>query len=100
MPTKAELDELRYECDWEWITMNGVNGFQVTGSNGNSIFLPAAGYRDGTDVNDRGSYGYYWSATLNEYDSGGAYYLVFGSGSHGWSNYPRLHGRTVRPVTE
>ena len=100
MPTKAELDELRYECDWEWITMNGVNGFQVTGSNGNSIFLPAAGYRDGTDVNDRGSYGYYWSATLNEYDSSGAYYLVFGSGSHGWSNYPRLHGRTVRPVTE
>jgi hypothetical protein len=44
MPTRAEQDELRNNCTWTWTTQNGVNGYKVTGTNGNSIFLPAAGY--------------------------------------------------------
>lgn len=100
MPTKAELDELRNECDWEWITMNGVNGYLVTGPNGNSIFLPAAGYCSGEDVYDRGRCGYYWSATLDEDNSRLAYFLKFYDGGYYLGNGYREDGRTIRPVTE
>ena len=62
--------------------------------------LPAAGNRNGTDVNNRGSNGYYWSATLNENNSNNAYYLNFNDGNWNWNNNNRNNGHTVRPVTE
>lgn len=43
MPTLDELKELKEDCDWEWGQYNGVNGYIVTGPNGNSIFLPSSG---------------------------------------------------------
>ena len=64
MPTIAEFEELRDECKWNWTTMKGVNGYEVTGPNGNSIFFPAAGNRYGTDVSRRDVFGYYWSSSL------------------------------------
>ena len=101
MPTKAEQDELRNNCTWQWITQNGVNGYKVTGPNGNSIFLPAAGYRYGTEVVSRGSFGYYWSSSLYSNLSNYAYYLYFNSGHHDWYNFgSRYYGRSVRPVSE
>lgn len=50
MPTKDEIEELVNNCTWKWTTYNGVNGQLVTAPNGNSIFLPAAGNRLGTDL--------------------------------------------------
>ena len=101
MPTKAEQDELCNNCTWIWATQNGVNGYKVTGPNGNSIFLPAAGYRDGTDLNYSGSYGYYWSSSLYEGDSSyNACILYFGSSGYDWSSYSRYYGHSVRPVLE
>ena len=101
MPTLSEIKELCDKCSWEWTTVNGVSGQKVTGPNGNSIFLPAAGYRFGTEVYDRGSYGVYWSGTLGESYSNNAYGLLFHSGNHGWYYYgSRSYGRSVRPVTE
>lgn len=100
MPTLSEIQELCNKCSWEWTSVNGVSGRKVTGPNGNSIFLPAAGYRYGTEVDDRGSLGYCWSGTLNEDDSGFAYGLHFSSGNH-YRNYTdRVSGHTVRPVTK
>jgi len=66
MPTLAEFKELHTNCDWEWITQNGVNGWKVTSrkDQSQSIFLPAAGYRDGTYLSYVGSRGYYWSSSL------------------------------------
>ena len=66
MPTSAEMLELKNKCTWKWTSVNGVNGYQITGPNGNSIFLPASGYRYNTDVDHlgmRGSNGYYWTST-------------------------------------
>ena len=63
MPTKRELDELRDNCTWEWETLYGVKGYRVTGPNGNSIFLPAVGYRTGTEINSQQKI-YYWSSTV------------------------------------
>ena len=99
MPTKAEQDELRTECDWEWTKMNGVNGYKVTGPNGNSIFLPAAGYRIDTSLYDAGSYGRYWSATPYS-SSNYAFDLYFYSDGCGWGGSGRGYGRAVRPVSE
>lgn len=60
MPTKAEQEELCRECSWEKSSLNGVNGYVVTGPNGNTIFLPAAGYKYGTEIYYEGVNGYYW----------------------------------------
>lgn len=99
MPTKEELEELRNECAWIWTIQSGVKGMKVTGTNGNSIFLPAAGYRDGTDLYGCESSGLYWSATLDEGDNG--YTLYFYDGLSNWSSLEhRDDGLSVRPVTE
>ena len=99
MPTKAEQDELRNNCTWEWTTQNGVNGYKVTGTNGNSIFLPAAGYRYDTSLRNAGSDGRYWSATSSSI-SNFAYYLRFNSDGYDWSYDYRDYGFAVRPVSE
>lgn len=97
MPTKSECEELKNRCTWKWTTYKGINGMKVTGPNGNSIFLPAAGYRYYT-LGDRGSYGYYWSGSLYGSNSSSAWYLCFNSYGSGVYGYYRGLGRSVRPV--
>ncbi|MBQ7388822.1 MAG: hypothetical protein IJW01_05600 [Paludibacteraceae bacterium] len=75
MPTYDELEELKTKCTWTWTTLNGVNGHNVEGPNGNAIFLPAAGCRYDSDLDEAGSYGNYWSSSLNTVNSDSAYYL-------------------------
>ena len=70
MPTKAEQEELLNNCSWTWTTRNGVNGYNVEGPNGNSIFLPAAGGREGSLLYNAGSFGYYWSSMPPDEDDG------------------------------
>ncbi len=99
MPTKAEQDELRNNCTWQWTTLNGVSGCRVTGPNGNSIFLPAAGCRLGAGVNSQGYSGYFWSSSLSSSNGYRAYYLRIESKNFDWSDkYDRYYGLTVRPV--
>ena len=100
MPTLSEVNELKEHCTWEWTNVNGVDGYKVTGPNGNSIFLPAAGYSYGTDVYNRGDYGYFWSSSAQGYYSYLAYGLSFGDGDCGLSSYERCYGQAVRPVIE
>gem|GEM_PF-7083208 len=98
MPTLDQIKELNEKCKWVWTTDHGVNGYKVTGPNGNSLFLPAAGFRDGTDFSNVGSDGDYWSSSLGESNPLSAWYLWFGSSYVCWLNYYRYYGRTVRPV--
>ena len=101
MPTKEEMKELVEDCTWTWTTQNGVDGMKVTGPNGNSIFLPAAGSRYGTYLDSHGSSNFYWSATLYEDDSYYAYYLGFYYDGDYWLSWnERYYGYPVRPVTE
>ena len=100
LPTKKELEELKSNCKWEWTTINGKKGYKVTGPNGNSIFLPAAGYRYGSSLYYAGEYGFYWSSTPYESYDNDAYRLYFDSSRHDVSWYNRLSGRSVRPVSE
>ncbi|MBR3939266.1 MAG: DUF1566 domain-containing protein [Bacteroidales bacterium] len=100
MPTKAEMEELVNNCTWTWTTQNGVNGYRVTGTNGNSIFLPAAGNCGGTSRYRIGESGYYWSSTPLESNTNYAYTLDFDSGSRIVYLDGRSRGRTVRPVSD
>lgn len=101
MPTIDELNTLNSNCTWTWTTIGGRKGYKVTAKNGNVLFLPAAGYRDDTSLNFVGSYGNYWSSSLDTSSSYGARVLSFGSSNHytGYYNY-RYYGQSVRPVTE
>ena len=98
MPTSSEIDELISDCTWTWTTLNSVNGYEVTGTNGNSIFLPAAGCRDGSSLGHAGSLGYYWSSTPDSSSTYRAYNLDFYGSSVYGSNF--YYGRSVRPVSE
>ena len=99
MPSLAQIKELKESCTSTWTTQNGVNGRKFVGPNGGAVFLPAAGYRWDGEVYYAGSYGYYWSSTLNESNPSNAYYPYFHSGVAYWSNGPRrFSGHTVRPV--
>ena len=99
MPTDAEMTELREQCTWTWTTQNGVNGYKVTSkSNGNSIFLPAAGYRYGSSLLDAGSYGDYWSSSLCTDSPYYAWFVSFNSSNVHRGNYIRYYGRSIRPV--
>ena len=102
MPTIGQFEELINSeyTETAWTTENGVNGCRITSkSNGKSIFLPAAGYRQGGSLYCAGSDGYYWSRTLgtNTPDYARALYLDSGC-IYTNDYYDRNYGRSVRPV--
>ena len=96
MPSKEQQDELREKCTWTRTTLNGVNGREVTGPNGNSIFLPAAGYRGIDGLSRAGSWCCYWSRSLYSNVPTSAYEL--NSVSMDWSIHSRSDGQSVRAV--
>ena len=98
MPTTAEQRELLNNCNWTWTTQNGVNGRKVTGKNGNSIFLPAAGLRYVSSLLSAGSQGKYWSSSLVESHPDFAYVFLFYSGDYHSDNNNRYYGHSVRAV--
>lgn len=100
MPTYEQLSELIEECYGEWTTLNGVNGYLFTGPNGNTIFLPAAGYRFNNSLDDAGSVGYYWTCTLGLGNCFVPSGMNFSGGSICWggSVCMRCDGLTIRAV--
>ena len=99
MPSLEQIQELCENCTWQWIQRNGVNGQLVTGPNGNTMFLPAAGSRWDVSPYGAGSDGYYWSRSLYSSIPNYAYSLRFYSGN--WSNWGsnyRSDGHAVRAV--
>ena len=104
MPTRSEFEELIDNCTWTFTSIGGNSGYIVEGPNGNTIFLPAAGYLEGQSKakKSKGKVGFYWSSTPDDgiYD-GVAYGLHFYDGSSEFVNYGyRCSGMTVRPITE
>ena len=96
-PTFKEFKELRENCTWSWTSLNGVNGMQVKGPNGKTIFLPAGGWYDKTTLNKKTTYGSYWTATG---DGGTANAADFANGYLDKALVPRCEGRSVRPVKD
>ena len=103
MPTDDEWTELRENCEWTWTSDyngTGVAGRIVTSkTNGNHIFLPAAGCRDYDGLRRAGNYGYYWPSSLNTYHPNNAWYVYFYSDYvREYGGHERYYGRSVRPV--
>ena len=99
MPTYDQQKELMDYCSLTWTQQNGVNGILVTGPNGGQIFLPTAGSRWYDGLLNAGSYGNYWSGTLDPSNDGNACGLYFYSGSRYWGyNSDRYYGHSVRAV--
>ena len=96
MPTKAEFQELVDKCDWDW----DGDGYTVTGPNGNSIFLPAAGCRLVGELLGDGSDGCYWSSTPHSENTQNACNLYFNGGYQYTYWNGRYRGHSVRPVLE
>lgn len=100
MPTYTECKELMNRCTWTWTTLEGVNGYLVTGPRGYSIFLPAAGCREEESLIGAGTLGDYWLSTPNINNASSSYDLNFYSDSHYMNWLYRHYGRTVRPVSD
>ena len=97
-PTREEWQELIDNTTIEWTTLNDVNGRRFTAHNGNSIFLPAAGNRYGSDLLRAGTAGSYWSASLDTEYPSGAWRFYFSEIDQGISHNYRYYGFCVRAV--
>lgn len=101
MPTSSEFEELYNQCDCSWkSSYNGANGYLITGSNGNAIFISASGLCSFGDFVDHGLSAYYWSRTIGSRGIGYAYYLGFYSSYIYQGNGSRSLCFPVRPVAE
>ena len=103
MPTRAEAEELMQNCTFIYSTYNGIEGDYIKGPNGNYMFLPFAGFKDGNVHYYKGEVGHYWTGTY--YGNGGwnvhcAHFFTCSSGTDGMAGDWRTRGRSVRPVKD
>jgi hypothetical protein len=98
MPTKEECQELLDKCTWTWISEEGRSGYTVAGPGGGSIFLPAAGSREGTALSGLGSLGAYWSASLGSGLEENAWAVSFSQNNHSLIYIERPSGFQIRGV--
>lgn len=97
-PTKADWQELMDNTNAVWDTVNGVNGRTFTAANGNSIFIPAAGHRNSSNIVNEGNYGGFWAASLDTVAPVSAWDFSFYSGDQEMNRSNRGLGRSVRAV--
>lgn len=90
-PSDKEWNEL-LTCNIRYTSKNGVGGYEITGKNGNTIFLPLAGRVSGTDTTFDGiaSDGYYWSSSFGRKDWSSSNASYFYEGSFCWFNKSNL----------
>ena len=104
IPSIDQWRELESNCSISWKMVNNWGGYEVTGKNGNSIFLPVTGVMQGTEIDRPDAYGSgdYWSSTLCDnnntawdldFDWGG-FYLDDSSMNLRW------HGKAIRACTK
>ena len=106
IPTDAEWTALRENCTWTWKTTTdgyACNGYLIKGKgdySSNSIFLPAAGVRRGTELIDYGIFGGYWSSSLVTDSPENALRIGFHEEAISRYSYYRSSGMSIRPVME
>lgn len=99
LPTYEEIEELLHFCTWEWTSVNGTLGYKVSSKkNKNFIFLPAAGYMDGTMLCGPEEWGYYLTSNAYPPAPGYARILYFFSNDAYWNFSSRYNGHSIRPV--
>ena len=101
VPTKEEFEELKEHCDWERTVQDGCEGYKVKSkTNGNWIFLPAAGFAMADLRNFVGECGYYWTASISQRSYSRISYMIFlGVDRVEVRSHPRFYGSSIRPVS-
>lgn len=100
MPNEKEYEELIDLCKWEFTDYKGVNGYLVTGPNEQTIFVVAAGFKQGGHPEYVGEYGDYWSSTVVPELNGASCSLGYSPKSYGRRRYARFVGRSIRAVVD
>lgn len=98
MPSLEQVGELVNSCSWQWTQRNGVIGHLLTGPNGNTMFLPAAGYYEGGTIEYAGTYGNYWSRALYTHLPDRAFCIYFDSEYWDSEDLSRYNGHVIRAV--
>ena len=99
IPTAEQWQELLNNTQSEWTEYKGVFGRKFTGANGNSLFLPAAFYRYGSELYYAGTDGYYWSSSLStDYPYGALGCYFYSDEQTDYCGYYRDDGFSVRAV--
>lgn len=95
LPSEIQVAELIGNCKWEW--QDEHSGYLITGPNGNTMFLPAAGCVIGDGIKYEKQFGYYWtgeSSPANNF----AKELLFGKGQINIESGRKNVGRSIRAV--
>lgn len=102
LPTYTEIRQLFYNSRHDWCEVNGVKGMKLTSTiNYNSIFLPAAGTRKGTKVENVGKFGEYMSGTVDpKYGFAICGVVIHDEGFNACDHWYRSISYSIRPVTE
>ena len=106
MPTQADFQELLANTDKTWeVNFNGSNvkgwRFKSRTDENKYIFIPAAGYLEGSSEKYKGSYGYVWCSSLDTSDPSKALHLYIHPDSSSLSadnGFSRSNGLSIRPV--
>ena len=100
MPTSEEIEELITECTWTWTKIDDIKGYRITsnkpGYTDRSIFLPAAGYYEDTELKNQNENGHYLSSSMTNLTD--SRIISFWSTNFGSAFGNRLSGQSVRPV--
>ena len=104
LPTNTEIMELINDCSWEWTSIDGINGFKITGPNGNCIFLPAGGYISNDKKEELGVQCSYWGGTKSFIRNAHTILASVDEDNNRnwircWGDYSPM-GRLVRPVLD
>jgi len=100
MPTRDEYKELISKCEIVWTTQSGVKGIKVTGTNGNSIFMPATGVKINSSTQYSGTDGNYWTGTeFSSTDHFSAITFSFSDNGQETCANDKCMGITIRPIT-
>ena len=99
MPTNNEIQELINNCQFESVVEGGHNCFRVTGPNGQSILLPASGYKSSSGSVSGASRAYIWSSTRHPLYEDEAYNGVIQSNAS-MNNMTNCTGLVIRPVSD
>jgi hypothetical protein len=107
LPTYNEMNELHEKCSWKWASVNDFYGYKITGTNGNFIFLPVAGYGTKDGKKDSNKIGNYITSTLVEkqnspdgIENSYIYAIDFTSNEIYLGPHGRIWGFSVRPVCD
>ena len=106
MPNRGDIVELRKNCIWELLEQNGMKGYKVTGINGNSIFLPFAGFYYSSELKKCSESGFYWLSNQSDINSERCLLLVHSelccpiNGCYYTFDSRKYFGRPIRPVSE